>query len=185
MKENNGNPKRKKIFYVPGIISLAIIPLIFSHYAQNAIQVRSITTLPIFMADTSLFSKFPELFARFDGHIPPRRNYLDIIITGSNPNDEIKLDFVRVRVKEMISQNDLLNGIHFKFQKTSRFGAYVRVIDLLRSEGAKTFMPLNDDIWFYNLKPDTLTKAVQFVKQFEKASHTFQLEYQFGNDKQL
>ena len=160
MKENNGIPKRKKIFYVPGIISLTIIPFVFTHFAQNAIKVRATTSLTIFMADTSLFSKFPELFVRFDGHIPPSRNYIDIIITGSNPDDEIKLDFARVRVREMISQNDLLNGIHFKLKNTSRFGAYVRAIDILKSEGGKTYMPLNDDIWFYNLRPDSKQKPL-------------------------
>ena len=148
-------PKGKKIYYILGIISLTLLPVIFIIFANKEIKERTLTVLPIVLADTNLPNKFPEIFKNFNHSFPPKRNYIDINLTGNNQNDKIKLDFAQIRIREIVSQNDSANGLHFKFGDSSQYWTFVKAVDILRFEKAKTYMPLDNDLWFYHFPPDT------------------------------
>ncbi|HSC53755.1 MAG TPA: hypothetical protein VLC98_09050 [Phnomibacter sp.] len=146
---------RKKIYYVPGIISLIILPFLFTHFAEKEIKSNSVGVMRIFLADTNLPKKFPEVFRDFKIEFPPKRNYTDIDFTGNEKSDKIKLDYAQIKIREILSANDSVNGVHFKFSDSSKYWAFVKSIDVLRTEGAKTYMPLDNDLWFYHFPPDT------------------------------
>lgn len=148
-------PKLNKIYYIPGIFSLIILPIVFITFAQRAIKDSTLSVLPIALADTNLPKKFPEIFKDFENSFPPKRNYLDINLTGDNQNDKIKLDFAQIRIREILSKNDSTNGLHFKFGDSSEYWTFVRALDMLRYEKAKTYMPLDNNLWFYHFPPDT------------------------------
>jgi|ERR1039458_2095951 hypothetical protein len=136
--------KRKKIYYVPGIISLTILPFVFIYFANREIKPKTFTVLSIFLADTNLPKKYPELFTKYNGHFPPQRNYTEIILTGDNRNDETKLDSAQLRIREILSQKDTKRGVHFRFTDNSQYGTFVKTVDILYMERAKTFMPLDN-----------------------------------------
>lgn len=154
-------PKRKKIYYIPGIMSLTILPIAFILFTDKEIKQKRLTVLPIVLADTNLPKKFPESFKKFNGSFPPKRNYVDINLTGDNQNDKIKLDFAQIRIREILSQNDTTNGLHFKFGDSSQYWTFIKAVDILRFEKAKTYMPLDNDLWFYHFPPDT--KVVSWI----------------------
>jgi hypothetical protein len=147
--------RRKRIYYIPGIISLAILPFIFILFADKEIKAKSLGVIPLVLADTNLPNKFPELFKDYKGTFPPKRNYSDIVFTGSEKSDKIKLDFSQIKIREILSANDSTNGIHFQFTDSSQYWTFVKSIDILRIEGAKTYMPLDKDLWFYHFPTDT------------------------------
>jgi hypothetical protein len=147
--------KQRKIYYIPGIISSTILPIAFIILASREIKERTLSGLPIVLADTNLPKRFPEIFKNFKNNFPPKRNYLDINLTGDNQNDKIKLDFAQIRVREILLQNDTANGLRFKFGNSSQYWTFVNAIDILRFEKAKTYMPLDNDLWFYHFTPDT------------------------------
>jgi hypothetical protein len=148
-------PKRNKVYYVPGIISLTILPVAFTMFANKEIKQRTVSVLPIVFANTNLPKKFPEFFKDFNYSLPPKRNYLNINLTGNQQHDNIKLDFAQIRIREILSQNDSVNGVHFKFGDSSQYWSFVRTVDILRFEKAKTYLPLDNDLWFYHFPPDT------------------------------
>jgi hypothetical protein len=150
-------PKRKKIYYIPGIISLIIIPITFLLFANREIKQKTLTVLPIVFTDTNFPKRFPEAFKKFNGNFPPKRNYIDISFNGDNQKNKIKLDFAQVRIREILSQNDSTNGLHFKFGESSQYWTFIKVVDILRFEDAKTYMAIDNDIWFYQFPPDTTT----------------------------
>jgi hypothetical protein len=104
--------KLKKIYYISGIISLTILPIIFIHYAHKAIRDKTPTSITVFFADSNYIKSHVWLVNR---HLPPKRNYSEIVINGNNLNDKIKLDFTQVRIREIFSQKDTLNGSPFVF----------------------------------------------------------------------
>ena len=150
--------KQKKLFYVPGIISLTILPFLFIYFADKELSAKTVGVIPIVIADTNLPKKFPEVFRNFKGTFPPKRDYVDIILTGDENADKVKLDFAQVKIRETLASNDSTKGLHFHFGDSSRYGTFVKAIDILRAEGAKTYMPLDNDIWFYHFPTDTTIK---------------------------
>ena len=154
--------KRKKVYYIPGIISLIVLPFIFIHFANKELKATAPIILPIYLADINLPKKFPKVFKRFGRHFPPSRNYVDIYFTGDNEHDKTKLAFAQLRIKEILSRNDSIRGVHFKFGNNSQYWTFVKAINILRYEGAKSYMPLDNDLWFYNFPPDTSTKTLDY-----------------------
>ena len=150
--------RRKKIFYIPGIISLTILPFLFIYFANNEIQNKSLGVIPLFLADTNPPKKFPAVFEKYEGTFPPKRNYLNIRLTGNESDDRIKLSYAQIRIKEILSANDGANGLHFHFGDSSHYWTFVKAVDILRVAGAKTYMPLDNDLWFYHFPPDTTIK---------------------------
>lgn len=147
--------RRKNLYYIPGIISLTILPLLFIYFADKEINARTLGVIPIVLADTNLPKKFPEVFRDYKGTFPPKRNYIDIILTGNEKTDKIKLEFAQIKIGETLAKNDSINGLHFYFSDSSKYWTFVKAIDILRTEGAKTYMPLDNDLWFYHFPPDT------------------------------
>ncbi len=147
--------KRKKIYYIPGIISLTILPFLFIHFADKELKANSIAVIPIVLTDTNLPKKFPEVFKDYKETFPPKRNYTDIVLTGNLKDDGIKLEFAQIKIRKILSANDPINGVHFQFGNSSQYWTFVKAIDILRIEGAKTYMLLDKDLWFYHFPPDT------------------------------
>jgi hypothetical protein len=149
---NSARPKHR--YYVPGIISLAILPLLFIYYASKEIRARTLTVMPIYLFDTVRIKKYPELYRNFNGGFHPKRNYIDIILVGNNQTNEIKLDFAQLRIREILAQNDSSNGVHFEFGDSSEYWTFVKACNMMKIEGAKTFMAFDHSIWFYHFPPD-------------------------------
>lgn len=147
--------KREKLYYVPGIISLTILPFLFVYFADKEIRARTLGVIPIVVADTSLPKRFPDVFKDYESTFPPKRNYVNIAFTGNEMTDKVKLDFSQVNINEILASNDSTNGLHFHFGESSRYWAFVKAIDILKTEGANTYMPLDNDLWFYHFPPDT------------------------------
>jgi len=155
--------RRKKVLYIPGIISLIILPIIFFIWTKKIINAKTVSVIPIVFADTNFLKKQSEIFKEYDNNFPPKRNYIDIDFTGNNRDDKTKLDFAQIRIREFVKTKDYKNGIHFSFGDSSEYWTFVKTVDILRLEGAKTFMPLDKDLWFFNLKPDmTLINTIPY-----------------------
>jgi hypothetical protein len=147
--------KRKKIYYIPGIISLVLVPLLFIHFADKVIKAKSLTVIRVFLADTDLFKKYPEGFKGYKGTYPPKRNYTEIFFTGNEKSNKIKLDFAQIKIREILSANDSTSGVHFHFTDKSPFGTFIKSLDILNIEDAHTYMTLDKDLWVYYFPPDT------------------------------
>jgi hypothetical protein len=155
-------PKRKKIYYVPGIISLTLIPIAFCWFAEVEIRQSTIRTIPIVWADTAFMNKEDVVFSSFNGHFPPIRNYTDIVITGNQLDDETKLAFAQIRIREILNAGDSVNGLHFIFGDNAKYGSFVGAVDKLRVEGAKTYMPMDNHLWFYHFPPNPTVKLLEY-----------------------
>ena len=149
-----GQVKREKINYIPGIISLFILPFLFIHYANKEIKRKSLFVMPVLFADKSLPEKYPGIYKL---PFPPKRNYMSINFTGDKMDDRIKLAFSQIRIREILSMNDSTSGLQFHFGDNSQYETFVKAIDILRIENAQFYVPLEKDIWFYHIPPDRTT----------------------------
>ena len=93
----------------------------------------------------------------------PKRNYIDINITGDKENDEMKLDFAHLKIRDIISHNNYTNGVHFKFGDSSEYWSLIKAIDILRFEQAKTYILIDNNLWFFQSLPDTMHNTIRLI----------------------
>jgi hypothetical protein len=149
---------RKKLYYIPGTISLISLPLLFYFYNIQYHEELVQTAIPIIVWNKNWTEKFPNLFS---GNYPPKRNYQDIYLTGDDKTDNIKLAFSELRVREIIQQNDGANGVHYYFGEATTYASFIKVLDILRTEKAKKYMIYDNDIWLLHDPPEPVSKTIQ------------------------
>ena len=102
------------------------------------------------------------------------KKFIIVNLTGDLNSDTAKLNIAQKNVKQIISTKDSIKGIKFHFENKAEYWSYVRVIDILQVEKAKTFLPYKNDIWFANPRE---------VKQKSNVYKT--LKYSFICDRTL
>ena len=143
----------KKICYIPGAISLLILPILFVAYVDIGRRARTYYVLPVVMRNEVLEKKNPAIF--FGEYPNNKRNYEDINITGVSGSDQVKLAYSQIRIREVLQQNNLVQGIHYHFGDSSNYGAFVKALNILQIENAQRYVVEDNNIWFYDVPPDT------------------------------
>lgn len=149
----------KKLHYIPGIISLVILPIVFCFFAKQKIQ-HLPYVIRLNWADTIQWkSEDSEYNIPHPKNYLPERTYENIVFTGNQRDDNIKLQFAQIRIREILKTNDTLNGLHFLFEDSSTYGDFVGALDKLRIENADWFLPIDNSIWFFQFAPDTAKRT--------------------------
>ena len=138
--------RQKRTLYPPGIASTLAIPILFFYYGSlfsKTLNYKALT-ISVWSPDLSVWSS--DLKIRFDTYTP-KRNYINIELTGEKQSDEIKLDYSHVRLKEIITQKDSINGIHFNFKNTAKYWSFVRAIDICQNLNLHSYTVYKENIW--------------------------------------
>jgi hypothetical protein len=101
--------------------------------------------LPLFWLDSSLIKRQPSLM----GLPKLKRTYLTITFNESVTENNIKLAYAQLRIREILSTDDSINGIHFQFTDRAEHGTFVKLLDILILERAKYYVPNENDLWFF------------------------------------
>jgi hypothetical protein len=140
--------KRNKLFLLPALTGVGLL-IIFIYYFSviNPARNRIIS-----------FIIFPKKIPAFLlPHLPKpyyeMRNYQEIHFTGKPDKDDIKLNFARVRISEIIQQNDTINGVHFSFGDSTKVDIFIHALDVLNQERAQIYIIDKGEIWFYEESP--------------------------------
>ena len=80
----------------------------------------------------------------------PARHYQLIIITGNRKEDETKLDYAQLAIREIVALGDTVNGVRVHFNDTARYESFVRVLNICLEEGMVPYVPYKKDIWIFN-----------------------------------
>ena len=147
MLKNNSRHIRK--FYFPGLISLLCLPALSFWFISNHKSFEKLYALDIAFWSPSLQKIFPESFRH--GSHPPRK-YLKIDLSGNDKEDQVKLDFAQIQIRDLVATNDVKNGVHFKLGNKSKYWGFIRALDICKT-GAKTYVPYGSDIWVFNILP--------------------------------
>lgn len=129
--------KRKKIFYVPGMISLVFIPLfcLYHFYIVDAFKIYHGIELNIPVNNE--FEKY---------NFPTLRKYKVFNFDGSqsekNRLNEMKLYLMKLRVEK-----DTINGIKIHFGSKSTYQTFITSLDILSEEEAPTWITNKNDIY--------------------------------------
>lgn len=88
---------------------------------------------------------------RFSAGYPPPRDFVSINLTDDPIKDPVKLDFARIRIREILQEMDTIRGVHFHFGNGARYRTLIQVMDILQQERAQHYLQDSDGIHFLYL----------------------------------
>lgn len=133
----NERLKRKKIFYVPGMISLIFIPLVcFYHfYKTDAFKVYYGIELSVPVGNE--FEEYKVLSLR---------KYKVFNFDGSH-SEKKKLNEMKLYLRKLRIEKDTVNGIKIHFGSKSYYQTFITSLDILVEENAPTWITNENDIY--------------------------------------
>lgn len=162
--------KRRKMYYVPGMISLIFLPILCVWYLNKNKSDFRVTEV-IYAAKYKPHSS--ECFVRFDtSALSVRKNkriYIEYKMTGEN-SDKLKLNSIEKQVVRMVNENDTTNGIHIIFDDNAKYETFINLIDILHKDSIMTrFLPFENNIWFlhFNLSIREKNNICRQMKLFD------------------
>ncbi|TPG37829.1 hypothetical protein [Flavobacterium pectinovorum] len=127
--------KRKKIFYVPGMISLVFIPLFcFYHFYKT----------DAFKVYRSVDLSFPDSIQK-KGFLAIKRNYQLFYLNRSEDSEKKELNELQLALRKIKQKNDTINGIQIHLGNKMQYEVYVRVLDILAIEQMPFFIQNDND----------------------------------------
>ncbi len=137
-------PRRKKLGYVPGMISLLTVPFLFLYYGNKRIaEIPNYRVMELNWPGQAFHSKYLSYVN------PPPRQYLDIILTGNKDSDEVRIRFGTLYVRELFSNKDSVHGLIFHFGVHSTYEEFVRLLDMPNIYDIRYFYPTDDGLKFF------------------------------------
>jgi hypothetical protein len=159
--------KHKKIYYSAGLISILMLPVLCIIYLNNINAFTHYGGIDLFLWNGKDSKEETTKFLN-------SKTFTVVNLTGNLESDISKLRIAQKNVKKIISTKDSIKGIKFHFEKKAEYWSYIRVLDILQIEKAKTYLPYKNDIWFANPRE---------VKQKSNVYKT--LKYSFICDRSL
>ncbi len=130
--------KYKKLYYVPGLISLVLLPLLLVYFGKKEIQRLDVRAIEInfWHPSSSRYWHFPE------------RDYKQVILTGNITKDKVALENAKQFIKKLYASEDTLNGIQFTFQDSASYGSFVGLINyLIKEDITRNVLPYGNNLW--------------------------------------
>ncbi|KAF2513708.1 hypothetical protein EYY60_05635 [Flavobacterium zhairuonense] len=129
--------KRKKIFYVPGMISLVFIPLfcLYHFYKVDAFKVYN--SIELSMPYENNFEKYK---------FSTLRKYKEFSF-ARNHSEKKKLNEMRLYLRKLRVEKDTVNGIKIHFGLKSNYQTFISTLDILAEEEAPTWVINKNDIY--------------------------------------
>ncbi len=128
--------KRKKIFYVPGMISLVFIPLfcLYHFHKVDAFKVEGMMSFYI-PTDSVMIENFLAL----------KRNYRIVCFNNSLDLERKKINELELALRKLRKENDTVNGIKIHLGKKLKYEMYVRILEILQVEDMPYYLQDKDD----------------------------------------
>ncbi len=88
-----------------------------------------------------------------DSHNPMKyvnEKFIKVTLNGT-VEDKIKLDSVQLTIRQLIHQKDTTLGIEFTFTNNAKYSSVVRLFNLCKIEGARTYLNHENKLWVFNV----------------------------------
>ncbi|MCP2029463.1 hypothetical protein L1276_004650 [Flavobacterium sp. HSC-32F16] len=150
--------KRKKIFYVPGMISLVLIPLvcIVYFYKTNAFKVYGAINLAL--PNKGDFEKY---------EVENLREYKVYKFSGNEFDDKKKLNEMRFYLRKLSNEKDTINGIKLQYNAKTNYDIFIKTLDVLAIENPPTWGMFGNNIYII-----ANSNSPKKVKKNSSVTHT-------------
>ncbi|UUF14625.1 MULTISPECIES: hypothetical protein [Flavobacterium] len=130
--------KRKKIFYVPGMISLVLIPLFCFYHFYKVDAFKVYGAIDLSLPNKGDFEKYK---------VETLRKYKVYKFSGNEFEDKKKLNEMRFYLRKLRKEKDTINGIKLQYNSKTNYDTFIRTLDILTIEKAPAWGIFDDDIY--------------------------------------
>jgi len=137
--------KIKRIYYVPGLVSLVLLTLMLLVYIQNkgGFKRYSIVLVDYFIPQ---FGFAPE------GNVDyPKRDYSTLVIGNDIRENNRNVQVIQDKIEKMILEQDSISGINILFDVNAKYESFVQVVSALNQIEYQYWHLKGNNIWIYNM----------------------------------
>lgn len=167
MRDRNN---KRRIYYIPGILSLLFLPIICIIYLKHSTINTDKRVIEIWMPrkynpvvngrnsyvfDTAVLSR-PENI----------RKYREIKMTDNIEDNREKIAEFKQSVAKLVQTNDTLNGVHLTMSSITSYNEFIQLLDIcFSSTTISQFVVYEDNLWYLYKKFDlSMTKRYKEEK---------------------
>lgn len=141
----------RKLLYPAGLISLAILPLFGYHFYCSNYPIQNLKCMEVIYWNGKITPDFASPLP-----LIANTRFNRITLNGSK-DDEIKLSYSQVAIRELIHSDNYKMGFEFTFEETASYSSLVKLIDICEIEGATRYLNHEDNFYVFNSKPKVKT----------------------------
>lgn len=142
--------KRRKIYYVPGMITLVFLPILCYYYLKPFNKTERV--LEVVFPDKYKPNSNYENGFRFDTTLlslpENKRKYLDIHLGKQTKINKIKLDSFYKKMQILIKTKDTINGLHLVFDNGFKYGDFIKAINTCITDTFPHFLVYENNLWY-------------------------------------
>lgn len=141
------NTRRQTLYYLPGFISLLLLPVLLCLHLWQLGVFQTYTMVPVYCQRESA----PRNSVSFHR---PVRDYADVNFTGLDSTDQILMAEVTCRVKALVSEKNIRDGLHIQLGSAVKYQLFIQLLDMLRAENPRYFQLTEIGIWVWYELPE-------------------------------
>jgi len=153
--------KRRKIYYVPGMISLIFLPVLCVWYLNEHKNVERCIDIV-----------FPQRYSPINDHrfdttslsLPEnKRKYINYKLTGNIANDRATLDSFNLKLLNIFKNKDTKTGLHINIKDSAKYISMIEIIDICKKD---SFWPAyffyDNEFWYFHREwNDSIKKVIK------------------------
>lgn len=152
--------KHRKIFYVPGMISLVVLPLLCFWFIFSNGFLKEYKSFDYGIDEEyskKIIKEKPKLILR---------NNSTYVFNSSIEKEQNKLNSFQLAIRKLHQSNDSINGIKVHFGKHMNYEVFIRVLDIQAIEKTNTYYQIDDDLYVLGNVKEKNTKVsdIEFPK---------------------
>ncbi len=152
--------KRRKKYYIPGIVSLLGIPLILCYFINRQVNSR-LHVIPVDWYNKQYWRATNNSIGM---SLVPERKYLKLELTRNTDSSEIVLNFGEMLIRKIIAERDTLNAVNFVFHDDCKYETLVSALNICLINNVPCYFLSIDGLVMYYAAPyvvDTSTNNYQ------------------------
>jgi hypothetical protein len=133
---------KKRIYYVPGILTLAIAPVLFMARTNKYIADRTQHCISIIVAEKNDSEHVTYMF--------PERAYQTYFLTGQNKKDSLNLILLENFARGICLSNNDSVGLKVVLSKGIKYSQFIGLLNACLKSGINNWIPKGDTVFIFN-----------------------------------
>jgi hypothetical protein len=151
--------KHRKLFYVPGMISLVLVPILCFWFINSGNYLKKEYSVEVGLADS--FMKFNYSDPLRSTPIYPKRRNFNFILNGNQEADRRELKKARFRIKKMLTEKDSIHAVKIFLGKKATYQQFIDVIDCFAIDKVPSYLIKDNYLYAVYFPPERKLKKVK------------------------
>ena len=139
--------KRKKLYYVPGLISAIILPIVF---ICKTPKLKQQVAFEFYLPSDKVYQRYSSVNLIRESK---KKKILEIALDNNHEQNQKKLELIRHEARKIKYYNDVSTVIKVSFSNESTYGEVVGLLNIMISDEHKWYGLIGNDFYIFNEVP--------------------------------